>query len=127
MNLDPNNDGLYSDQERYQLLNFLANEYPELEGNYDVDNDSKVTILEQTQGRLPLSMRIPERAISSEKKVPWALNLFPEWLMTAYFQEDAQVGKLPKHSSRGTIIANATQTTDALQPVKADAKKGLNF
>ncbi|MDC9530765.1 hypothetical protein [Pseudoalteromonas sp. Angola-7] len=127
MNLDPNNDGLYSDQERYQLLNFLANEYPELEGNYDVDNDSKVTILEQTQGRLPLSMRIPERAISSEKKVPWALNLFPEWLMTAYFQEDAQVGKLPKHSSRGTIIANATQTTDALQPVKTDAKKGIEF
>lgn len=125
--LDPNNNGLYSDQERFELLNFLSQEYPELNGNYDSNNDSKVTILEQTKGRLPLSMRVPARAIENEKTVPWALDLFPEWLMTAYFQEDVEIGKLNQHIPKGTIVANATQSDSSLQPLKRGVYKGIEF
>ncbi len=126
-NFDLDDNGLYDDHERNLLLDFLGNKYPELNANYDTNNDGKVTVLEQTTGRLPLSLRIPKRAIDSTTKVPWALNLFPEWLMSAYFQEDTEIGNVINHPSRGTIVANATQTNSSLQPLKTTKKNGIEF
>ncbi|MEI8666565.1 hypothetical protein P4S81_19745 [Pseudoalteromonas sp. B28] len=126
-NFDLDGNGLYDDFERNLLLDFLGNQYPEIKADYDTNNDGKVTVLEQTTGRLPLSLRIPKRAIDSTIKVTWALNLFPEWLMSAYFQEDTEIGNVINHSSRGTITANATQAKLSLQPSKTRKNNGVEF
>jgi len=124
---DLDNNGLYDDQERKILLDHLQQEYPELAANYDTNDDGAVSILEQTTGRLPLSLRIPSTAINNEQKIPWALNLFPEWLMTAYFQDDVSIGKINKHYSRGNSVRNATQSNSDLEPEKLASNDGIEF
>jgi hypothetical protein len=126
-NFDSDNNGLYDDQERKVLLDFLQQEYPDLEADYDSNNDGKVTVLEQTTGRLPLSLRIPESAHNSNQKITWALNLFPEWLMSAYFQEDVEIGEVVTHHSRGSLNRDATQQNDYLQPEKIAINNGIEF
>lgn len=126
-NFDYDNNGLYDAQERKILLDFLQQEYPELKADYDSNNDGKVTVLEQTKGRLPLSLRIPESARNSNQKIPWAINLFPEWLMSAYFQEDIAIGAVVTHPSRGNIERDATQENLPLQPVKVAINSGIEF
>jgi hypothetical protein len=127
MNFDTDNNGLYDDKERKVLLDYLQEAYPELKADYDTNDDGEVSILEQTTGYLPLSLRIPIIAIDAEEKVPWALNLFPEWLTTAYFQDDVVSGPVSEHTSRGTIARNATQTNDSLEPEKLADNGGIEF
>jgi hypothetical protein len=127
INFDADNNGLYDDQERKILLDYLQQEYPELVADYDINNDNAVSIAEQTSGRLPLSLRIPSTAITNEQKIPWALNLFPEWIMTAYFQDDVSTGKVSSHNSRGNSVRNATQTTYQLEPEKLNNNDGIEF
>ena len=127
INFDPDNNGLYDDKERKVLLDYLQQEYPELVADYDTNNDGEVSILEQTNGRLPLSLRIPSSAITNEQKIPWALNLFPEWIMTAYFQDDVSTGKDKNHNSRGNRVKYATQSNSNLEPEKKANSSGIEF
>jgi len=128
VNFDTDNNGLYDDQERKTLLDYLQVEYPELTANYDVDGDGAVSILEQTDGRLPLSMRIAKDEVeNNDEKVTWALNLFPEWIMTVYFQDDVELGEVDTHSSRGNSVRNATQSTTSLRPEKLSNNNGIEF
>jgi len=127
LNFDTDNNGLYDGQERKVLLDYLQSEYPELAADYDTNNDGEVSVAEQTTGRLPLSLRIPDAAIDNEEKIPWALNLFPEWLTTAYFQDDVVAGKVAEHVSRGTIVRNASQSTSSYVPQKLDTGTGIEF
>ncbi|MBN2713208.1 MAG: hypothetical protein JXR97_12375 [Planctomycetes bacterium] len=125
--LDPDGNGLYDDEERKVMLDVLQQECPELKANYDADGDGKVTILEQTQGRHPLSLRIPKRMLQSNTKIPWAIDLFPEWVMSGYLQEDIEIGPVMGHMARGTIKYLAEQKNAALQPQKRTAKGGIEF
>ena len=128
VDFDTDNNGLYDDQERKALLDYLQGEYPDLTANYDLDGDGGVSILEQTDGRLPLSMRIDKNDVdSNDEKVTWSLNLFPEWIMTAYFQDDVEIGKVSNHDARGNSIRNATQSTSSLSPEKFDNTSGVEF
>lgn len=126
-NFDGDDNGLYDDQERKTLLDYLQQKYPVLAADYDSNNDGGVSILEQTTGRLPLSLRIPNDALNDEQKIPWALNLFPEWLMTAYFQDDVLTGKVSEHESRGNSARNATQSSNDLEPEKLANNAGIEF
>ncbi len=125
-NFDVNNNGLYEDIERKAFLDFLQKECPELQAVYDTDGDGKVTILEQTQGRDPLSVRIPKSFLQSTNKISWAINMFPEWISTAYIQEDVAVGKVEKIVTRGTVSRDAVQSNPELQPTNT-SDYGIEF
>ncbi len=125
--LDADDNGLYDPAERKALLAALAAECPELDANYDADGDGEVTIAEQTAGRHPLSVRVPRRICGRSRKFPWAIDLFPEWIMTAYLQEDVRDGPVGEHVGRGTIPAPATQADAALRPAKAEDGGGVAF
>ncbi len=125
--LDADRNGLYDDRERAAVLAVLAEECPELKGPWDKDGNGRVSIEEQTLGQHPLPMRIPRRFLKSSKKIPWTVDLFPEWLMTAYFQEDLPPGPVTQHSPRGIIIAMAKQANPELQPRKTAAGRGIEF
>jgi hypothetical protein len=94
---------------------------------FDRDGDGKVTVLEQSQGRPPLSLLVPKRIIESANKIPWAIDLFPEWLSSAYLQEDVPVGAVPKHAPRGVILLDAEQADASLQPKKSEPRGGVEF
>jgi len=125
--LDADRNGLYDDRERKALLAALQGECPELEVACDADGDGKVTVREQTEGRHPLSLRVPKRICRSRNKIPWAIDLFPEWIMTAYFQEDVAQGVVREHPARGTIAAAATQQAEGLRPAKSGPRSGVQF
>jgi hypothetical protein len=126
LNIDVDGNGLYDDSERKAMLDVLQEECPVLKADYDADGDGKVTILEQTQGRDPITVRIPKSFLQNTKKLPWAINMFPEWLSTAYIQEDVAVGKVDEIVTRGTANRPATQSDVALQPSKT-ADGGIEF
>lgn len=126
LNLDTDGNGLYDDTERKAMLDVLQQECPELKADYDADGDGKVTILEQTQGRDPLSVRIPKSFLKSANKIPWAINMFPEWISTAYIQDDVAPGKVEKIVTRGTVSRDASQSNPELQPTKI-ADGGIEF
>ncbi|WP_413691852.1 hypothetical protein [Psychromonas sp. KJ10-2] len=42
INFDIDENGLYEDQERKALLNYLQQQYPELSANYDTNDDGGV-------------------------------------------------------------------------------------
>lgn len=125
--LDADNNGLYNDSERMLLLEKLQLDYPELQDKYDQNNDGKITVLEQTAGKSPLSVLISKYTAISNSSIPWALNLFPEWLMTAYFQEDVESGQISHHLARGSIKADAIQENYYRQPTKLKEKSGIEF
>lgn len=127
LNLDLDCNGLYDDTERKAMLDVLQAECPEVEAAYDADGDGKVTILEQTQGLDPLSMRLPRRFLQRTNKIPWAIDLFPEWLSTEYLQEDVVIGKIAQQSSRGTMPMAVAQSVLALQPSKTSEGRGVEF
>ncbi len=111
--LDADGNGLYDDTERKALLDLLQAKFPELADNYDADGDGKVTIEEQEQGRHPLSKRIPASFLESGLQIPWGLDVFPEWLSTAYFQEDVEAGVVASHLPRGLINERARAGQEA--------------
>ena len=125
--LDRDRNGLYDDLERSALLGVLQSACPNLRADYDADGDGKVTIQEQTAGRDPLSQRIPDTMVEELPPIPWAIDIFPEWIMTAYLQEDVTPGPVAQCDVRGTIKATGTQNTQTLQPVKEGPVGGIQF
>lgn len=125
--LDPDGNGLYDDVERKALLDVLQSLYPELEGPFDLDGDGKVTVQEQAEGRHPLSMLIPREAIR-DAQIPWGIDIFPEWIMSGYFQEDVAEGDVVEHAPRGTITSRvAKQDSAAKRARKTAARSGIEF
>ena len=124
--LDPDGNGLYDDRERKALLAALRQACPELTGTFDADGDGKVSIEEQTAGRHPLSF-LTKSVLESEVKIPWAIDIFPEWVMSGYFQEDLAQGAVGQHPPRGTIKATASQEARTLQPGKPGQRSGVEF
>ncbi|MCM8537727.1 MAG: hypothetical protein NE334_17430 [Lentisphaeraceae bacterium] len=128
VSLDADRNGLYDEAERKEMLAVISKQCPELQINFDSNNDGKVSILEQTQGRHPLSQLIPkDNILKSDNKIPWSINIFPEWIMTAYFQDDLSVGPVVKHSPRGTLKRDATQDNNELAPQKVTSTGGIEF
>tara|TARA_R110002096_G_scaffold42144_14_gene113775 strand:- start:310 stop:2718 length:2409 start_codon:yes stop_codon:yes gene_type:complete len=95
--------------------------------SFDANGDGKVTILEQTVGRPPLSLLVPKTILASDQKIPWALDIFPEWLSSAYFQEDVAPGAVAKHSPRGTVRLEAAQESAGVQPNLLEPGNGVTF
>ena len=126
--LDADGNGLYDDTERKAMLDEISKQCPNLKIQFDVNKDGKVSIEEQTKGSHPISQLIPKDLITkSDKKIPWSINIFPEWIMTAYLQDDLQLGKVSLHSPRGNLKRDATQTKTELSPEKISDKGGLEF
>lgn len=94
---------------------------------FDRDGDGKVTVLEQSQGTPPLSQLLPKRILDIASKIPWAIDIFPEWLSSAYLQEDVEPGPVAMLTPRGTIQVIAEQAEAALQPKKAGSRSGIEF
>ncbi|MBW3636025.1 MAG: hypothetical protein KY445_06100 [Armatimonadetes bacterium] len=125
--LDVDQNGLYDDSERKTLLEVLQKYSPKLQGTFDADGDGKVTIQEQEQGRHPLSMLVPRSIANSEQKIPWAIDIFPEWISTAYLQEDVAPGTVAEHSTRGIYQRNATPVVQTKLPKKPAKGSGVEF
>lgn len=94
---------------------------------FDLNNDGQVTIEEEAADRPPLAFLVPQRVIESPTKIPWALDLFAEWISTAYLQEDAAAGAVSRHVPRGTVPTNAEQNDPLRQPQKSAAGAGIAF
>ncbi len=126
--LDADRDGLYDDAERKAFLDLLAQHVPDLGGPFDADGDGRVTIAEMEQGRHPLTLRIPRDFPAKNVHIPWTIDLFPEWLSTAYLQDDvAATGEIAEHASRGLIKRPAAQADAALRPRKLRDGGGVEF
>ena len=124
--LDADANGLYDDAERKALLDVFQKECPELTGTFDADGDGKVTVAEQTAGRHPLSF-LTQPMLKSDVKIPWAIDIYPEWIMSGFVQEDVAEGPVAEHAARGTRAATATQSDEALRPVKSGPRTGVEF
>lgn len=125
--LDADGNGLYDDAERKALLDALQAACPEARGVYDADGDGRVTVREQAAGRHPLSQILPPSAAERLRAIPWGIDIFPEWLMTAYFQEDVAPGAVAEHPARGVIAVPAAQTNAAARPSKGEPRGGVAF
>jgi hypothetical protein len=120
--------GLYDDGSRCNLLINLARYYPSAVNNLDLNNAKKVTILEQISNSTPLPIRISAFFKESDNiYIPWSLNLFPEWISTAYFQDDISITQVSEHVPRGTIEINAIQSSYNRQPAKLIDDSGVEF
>ena len=128
ISLDSDHNGLYDDTERKSLLDELVAQSPELRGPFDLDDDGKVSVSEQTRGRHPLSQIIDaESIVKSDRKIPWGIDIFPEWIATAYLQEDVSPGSLEVHVDRGTVKANATVVSENRRPTRESDRGGIFF
>ncbi|QNN21634.1 hypothetical protein HED60_04880 [Planctomycetales bacterium ZRK34] len=126
--LDADGNGLYDDAERKALLDELTKQCPELTGAFDADGDGRVTIAEQTRDRHPVSVLVNrEHIAASHDKIPWAIDIFPEWLSSAYLQEDLGPGPIAELQPRGTIHITAAQETESLQPGMSAPGAGIEF
>jgi hypothetical protein len=126
--LDADANGLYENTERKSLLATLQELVPSLPDSFDADGDGTVTIEEQSDGRHPLSMTIPAQAIiDSDRKIPWGIDIFPEWISTAYLQEDVGVGAVAEHAPRGLFKLPATPADASKQPRRSAAGTGVEF
>ncbi|HHV44604.1 MAG TPA: hypothetical protein GXX57_08085 [Firmicutes bacterium] len=93
-----------------------------------MDKDGKVTVEEQCLDRHPLSQLISRESVTNSKtKIPWAVNLFSEWIMSGFVQEDVEVGAVSEHPSRGVLNLSPTQSNVTLQPQKTSANGGVEF
>jgi hypothetical protein len=94
---------------------------------FDLNGDGKVSIEEQSFERPPLSLLLPQRIIDIDAKIPWSPDIFPEWITTAFLQEDVKVGQMPPFTARGTVRLEATQANPSLQPHKVKQGAGVEF
>lgn len=94
---------------------------------FDLNGDGKVSIQEQSFERPPLSLLLPKRIIDIDSKIPWSPNIFPEWMTTAYLQEDVGVDQAPPFTARGTLPLSATQSNPSQQPHKNERNAGVAF
>ncbi|MDR1190469.1 MAG: hypothetical protein LBK60_02245 [Verrucomicrobiales bacterium] len=126
--LDPDGNGLYEAAERKALLDFLQAQYPsaKAEGVFDADGDGTVTLEEMIAGRHPLQQVIGADFLAQPAAVPWAVDVFPEWIMTAYTREDVAAGGVAVLPARGNFPIAGAQPDTALQPRKA-ADGGIEF
>ncbi|MDF3131087.1 hypothetical protein P0Y35_17885 [Kiritimatiellaeota bacterium B1221] len=92
--------------------------YPHQE--FDVNGDGKVTIEEQARDWQALSILVPRRIVDSENKIPWGIDIFPEWIATAYFQEDLEEGEVVQHLARGYIKHHGNQISPSYRPTQKD-------
>ena len=126
--LDPDHNGLYDDGERLALVQALAALSPRISQPIDPDGDGKITYAQQSAGDHPLSMLITrEQLAASATQIPWGIDVFPEWITTAYFQEDAPFGEVDQHPTRGTIPSDATQAEADHRPRLAGRGQGVAF
>ncbi|MFG0247449.1 MAG: hypothetical protein ACF8OB_01075 [Phycisphaeraceae bacterium JB051] len=126
--LDADGNGLYDDVERKAMLEALQQVCPSLKDvTFDADGDGKVTPLEQTQDRHPLSMTIGKEVMSSKVQIPWAIDVFPEWITCAYLQEDISAGKVQQIDPRGTRTRLASQDQTDAQPLMQQQRGGVVF
>ncbi len=95
--------------------------------SFDMNGDGKVSIQEQSFERPPLSLLLPKRIIDIDSKIPWSPDIFPEWITTAYFQEDVAVDQAPPFTARGIIRLVAAQPNPSLQPQKVTQGNGVQF
>jgi hypothetical protein len=94
---------------------------------FDMNGDGKVSIEEQTFERPPLTLLLPQRIIDIDSKIPWSPDIFPEWITTAYLQEDVAVDQAPPFMTRGTAQLEAIQPNPTLQPHKVAPGAGVEF
>lgn len=94
---------------------------------FDTNGDGKVTILEQTQDRPPLSMLVPKRIIDVETRIPWAIDIFPEWISTAFLQENAPVGNIEEITAIGVYPREAVLVNPASKLRKTAEGAGVEF
>ncbi|MAX26202.1 MAG: hypothetical protein CMJ19_17035 [Phycisphaeraceae bacterium] len=126
--LDVDGNGLYDDVERLTLVNTFKQVCPSLkDADFDADGDGQVTVLEQTQGRHPLSMTIGKEVLASGVQIPWGIDIFSEWITCAYLQEDVAPGRVAQHIARGTRTRDASQQEPALQPSHITPGDGIFF
>ena len=104
--------GLYTPAARAVSLAILQAYCPELSGIvFDADGDGLVTALEQDgEGRDPLSQILTRKSVAAAPEIPWTPDLFPEWLMTAFVQEDAPVGGTVETLPTRGVLTNITAT-----------------
>lgn len=125
--LDPDGNGLYDDAERLVLTTALAAACPELPAIVDADGDGRLTIAEQTAGRHPLSQLVPRDFPTRGARIPWGIDIFPEWIMNAYVQEDVAPGAVATLTARGVAAAPATVVEGAPPPERASGRDGVVF
>ena len=126
--LDADGNGLYEPAERKRMLDALQAQCPELAGIvFDADGDGQVTVAEQTAGRHPLSQLVKRESVAAGPKIPWTIDLFSEWMMSAFFQEDVAEGAVAVHPTRGVLSIAPAQENAALQPVRKGARSGVEF
>ena len=104
--------GLYTHADRAAALVLLQAHCPVLDGIvFDADSDGLVTALEQDgEGRDPLSQILTRESIAAAPEIPWTPDLFPEWLMTAFVQDDVPVGGTVKTLPTRGVLTNITAT-----------------
>ncbi|WFB34983.1 hypothetical protein P3T73_12520 [Kiritimatiellota bacterium B12222] len=95
--------------------------------NFDLNADGQVTIAEQAHNRPPLSMLVPTRIVDSSVKIPWGIDIFPEWITTAYMQEDLNLGEVDQYMPRGVVKRNAIQPSPSMRPRLSAIGAGLEF
>ncbi|HEY9250055.1 MAG TPA: hypothetical protein VIO38_13025, partial [Rariglobus sp.] len=125
--LDADHNGLYDDAERKVMLDVLRQACPGLEIPFDADGDGKVSIVEQGAGRHPLPALIRNSFPENGPRIPWTIDIFPEWLSSAYFQEDVPAGRVAELAPRGTIPVKAGQMIDTLRPLRPSGAAGVEF
>jgi hypothetical protein len=126
--LDADGNGLYDDVERKALLDTVQQLCPELRQEvFDANGDERVDIAEMSKGRHPLSMIIPRRIVEAPTRIPWTIDLFPEWISTAFLQEDAPQDGIGELTARGTVASLAAQPVAGLRPARRAPRGGVLF
>ncbi len=120
--------GLYTPADRAEALAILQAHCPELGGIvFDADGDGLVSALEQDgEGRDPLTQILTRESVAAAPAIPWTPDLFPEWLMTAFVQDDAPIGRVNALPTRG-VLTSATASAGARAPEKRGARAGIEF
>lgn len=68
-----------------------------------------------------------QRAMENKEEIPWAIDLQPEWLSSAYFQEDNTDGPVVEQKARGIVPLPGAQPGEALRPSKQPDDGGVEF
>lgn len=121
--------GLYTPTDRAAALALLQTHCPELRGIiFDANGDGLVTALEQDdEGRDPLSQILSRDSLAAAPDIPWTPDFFPEWLMTAFVQDDAPAGGTVETLPTRGVLTNVVVTAQRPFPRKSSAESGVEF
>lgn len=114
----------YGPEQRAEMLGILQKAYPELAAEkFDANEDGKVSVEEQETGRHPLGQLVlkchrnaPD--VISKIRIPWTVDMFPEWMMTACFAEDVPEGPVALQPVCGVLKREPAQDNQSLRPVR---------